>query len=92
LSGISYRAFAEGLEDNPGLTSMGWLTVAEENRLAREGNFGLGAKLGIFSSEADRRRCAMEQRFGRIVDATLVRESIVADDDSRWKVSRLPAI
>ena len=24
LSGIAYRAFAEGLEDNPGLTSQQW--------------------------------------------------------------------
>lgn len=28
----------------------------------------------------------MEQRFGPIVDATLIRESVVTDDDSRRKV------
>ena len=28
----------------------------------------------------------MEQRFGPIVDATLTRQAVVTDDDSRWKV------
>ena len=28
----------------------------------------------------------MEQRFGRIVDAMLVREGVVTDHESRWKV------
>ena len=37
LSGISYRAFAEGLENNPGLTAKGWLRVAEANEAAKRG-------------------------------------------------------
>ena len=53
LSGIVYRAFAEGLEDNPGLTSQQWLHVADANKAA--GEFSLGARLGIFKNEDDRR-------------------------------------
>ena len=37
LSGIVYRAFAEGLENNPGLTVEGWLRVAEANEVAKRG-------------------------------------------------------
>jgi integrase len=86
LSGIVYRAFAEGLENNPGLTKHGWLKVAEDNRKAQAGRFGSGAELGIFQDEVDRQAFAMEQRFGGIVDATLRREAIVTDDQSRWKL------
>ena len=28
----------------------------------------------------------MEQRFGGLADATLTREGLVTDDDSRWKL------
>jgi len=85
LSGIAYRAFAE-LENNPGLTTVGWLKIAEDNRLAQEGAAGLGAKLGIFRNDDERRRAAMEHRFAGIVDATLKSESIITDSESRWKV------
>lgn len=86
LSGVAYRAFAEGLENNPGLTSGQWLRVAEANDLARCGQFGLGARLGIFKDEDERRDVSMEHRFGGIVDATLIREGVVTDDESRWKL------
>ncbi|KAA5597221.1 DUF6538 domain-containing protein [Blastochloris sulfoviridis] len=65
LSGLLYRAFAEGLEEDPVLTPEQWRDVAGSNREARLGQFGLGAQLGIFSSEAERRAASMEQRFGR---------------------------
>ena len=55
LSGIAYRAFAEGLEDNPGLTPQQWLQVADANDAARRGKFSLGARLGIFKDEDERR-------------------------------------
>src|SRR5262249_47547883 len=35
LSGIAYRAFAEGLENDPSLTVEGWLRVAEANEAAK---------------------------------------------------------
>jgi hypothetical protein len=38
LSSIVYRAFAKGLENNPGLTNEGWLRVAEANEVAKQGN------------------------------------------------------
>ncbi|WOH50160.1 site-specific integrase [Bradyrhizobium sp. sBnM-33] len=81
LSGIVYRAFADGLENNPGLTVDGWLRVAEANEAAKRGN-----PLLIAQSNAERRATTMEQRFGGLADATLVREGLVADDESRWKL------
>ena len=58
LSGIAYRAFAEGLENNPGLTVEGWLQVAEANEVAKRGN-----PLLIAKNNAGRRAITMEQRF-----------------------------
>jgi hypothetical protein len=69
LSGIAYRAFAEGLENNPGLTAKGWLRVAEANEAAKRGN-----PLVIAKDETERREFSMEQRFGGLADATLTRE------------------
>ncbi|WP_346283304.1 DUF6538 domain-containing protein [Bradyrhizobium sp. 40] len=81
LSGIAYRAFTEALEDNPGLTVEGWLNVAEANEAAKRGN-----PLLIAKSSKERREISMEQRFGGLADATLLREGIITDDDSRWKL------
>ena len=81
LSGIAYRAFAEGLENNPGLTVDGWLRVAEANEIAQRGN-----PLLIAQSNAEGRAITMEERFGGLADATLVREGLVTDDDSRRKL------
>lgn len=86
LSGIVYRAFAEGLEDNPGLTSQQWLGVADENKAAQRGEYSLGARLGIYKNEDERRDADMENRFGAIVDATLIREAVLTDENSRWQV------
>ncbi|UPT96382.1 site-specific integrase [Bradyrhizobium barranii subsp. apii] len=86
LSGIVYRAFAEGLEDNPILTSQQWLSVAEANKAAQRGEHSLGARLGIFKDEDERRDADMENRFGAIVDSVLTREAVVTTDDSRWSV------
>lgn len=78
LSGIVYRAFAEGLETNPGLTNEAWLRVAEANELAKRGN-----PLLIAKDDMERREFSMEQRFGPLADATLTREGIVTDNESR---------
>ena len=86
LSGIVYRAFAEGLEDNPGLTSQQWLGVADANKAAQRGEYSLGARLGIYKNEDERRDVDMENRFGAIVDATLTHEAVFTDKDSRWQV------
>lgn len=81
MSGIAYRAFAEGLEDNPGLTATGWLGVAEANRIAQRGN-----PLLIAKNDTERSELSMEHRFGELADATLTRAGVVTDDDSRWKL------
>jgi integrase len=81
LSGIAYRAFAEQLEANPGLTVEGWLNVAEANEAAKRGN-----PLLIAKNDAERQAISMEHRFGGLADATLLAEGIVTDDDSRWKL------
>lgn len=86
LSGELYRAFAEGLEDNPALTAVQWLRVSEMNEEARRGDFGLVATLGIHRSAEDRRRKSMEKRFGKMTDAFLVRRGIMTDAGSRWKL------
>ncbi|WP_314948850.1 site-specific integrase [Bradyrhizobium cosmicum] len=86
LSGVVYRAFAEGLENNPGLTSQQWLRVAEENKAAQRGEYSVGARLGIFKDDGERRDADVENRFGGIVDATLRREAVLTTEDSRWQV------
>ena len=85
LSGNAYRAYA-ALEDNPGLNQYGWLKVAEMNRIAQDGEYGLGAKLGISRNGAEKRKLSMEARFGGIADATLRHEAIITDAESRWKL------
>ena len=81
LSGIAYRAFAERLENNPGLTVEGWLRVAEANEVSKRGN-----PLLIAKDDMERCEFSMAQRFGPLADATLTREGIVTDDGSRWKL------
>ena len=81
MSGIVYRAFAERLEANPGLTVDGWLRVAEANEVAKRGN-----PLLIANDDTERQAISMEQRFGGLADATLTAESVFTDDDSRWRL------
>ncbi|MFD2183711.1 DUF6538 domain-containing protein [Rhodoplanes azumiensis] len=86
LSGLVYRAFTEGLEEDPVIAAEQWRAIAEANRDARLGQYGLGAQLGIFDDHADRREFSLESRFGKMVDAVLLREGIVTDDTSRWRL------
>ncbi|MFO1133737.1 MAG: phage integrase N-terminal SAM-like domain-containing protein [Rhodoblastus sp.] len=79
LAGTIYRAFAEGLEDNPG-TADRWEKVLLANVAARAGKYGKGPLL--IGGEA-RRRASMEDRFGPLVDATLARECLLIDTASR---------
>lgn len=84
LSGELYKAFAEGLEENPVATAEQWQRVAALNEYARLGRYGRKAKLGIFRSEEERREASMEARFGKMVDAFLRQRSILTTDDSRF--------
>jgi len=86
LSGELYKAFAEGLEDNPVLTAEQWMRVAELNEEARRGEYGLVAVLGIHNSEEGRRRKSMEARLGKMTDAFLARRGVITDEASRWKL------
>jgi hypothetical protein len=85
LSGILCRAFAEGLEDNPGLASEQWLGVADENTAAQRGEYSRRSSRH-FPGRGCPRDADMENRFGAMVDATLTRENVVTDADSRWLV------
>jgi integrase len=82
LAGTIYRAFADSLEDNPGTTDK-WATMLVGNAIARAGKAGLGPLL--IGKEA-KRRASMETHFGPLVDATLARECLLIDDDSRVKL------
>ncbi|MCK1289648.1 DUF6538 domain-containing protein [Bradyrhizobium sp. 30] len=86
LSGELYVGLAEALEGTPVVTAAQWSRVAEVNEQVRRGQHGTVAKLGIHRSPADRIRAALEQRFGKIIDACLVRRGIVTDEESRWKL------
>jgi hypothetical protein len=90
LSGIVYRAFAEGLEDNPVLTSQQWLSVADANKAAQRGEYSLVARLGIFKDEDERRDADMEKRFGAIVDGVLTREAVFTTEDIYLSIYAAP--
>lgn len=79
LSGEVYRAFAEGLEDNPVLTPDQWRSIAAGARDARKGN-----PLLIAADDAERREKTLKLRFGRIADAILNKHALNTDSDSRY--------
>lgn len=81
LSGEVYRAFAQGLEDNPVLSPEQWRDIGAGARDARKGN-----PLLIAQDHAERREITMELRFGAIADAILIRNTIQSDEDSRWRL------
>ncbi|MET4372488.1 integrase [Bradyrhizobium sp. LB12.1] len=86
LSGELYVGLAEALEGTSVVTAAQWSRVAEVNEQVRRGQHGTVATLGIHRSSTDRIRAAMEQRFGKVIDACLVGRDIVADAESRWKL------
>lgn len=86
LSGLAYKAFAENLEADPILSAAQWREVAEANREASRGDYGMGAQLGIFDDDAERRTVSMEARFGRLVDGLLTTQGVFTTDKSRWRL------
>ncbi len=74
-----YRAFAENLEDNPGSPDK-WEKLLVGNLVAKAGKLGLGP---LLISEKAKRQASMELRFAPLVDAFLVKECLLIDDDSR---------
>lgn len=92
LSGLAYKAFAENLETDPALSAAQWREVAEANREARHGEHGLGAQLGIFDDDAERREWSMETRFGGMVDGLLRTQGVFATDTSRWRLIEMLSV
>lgn len=86
LSGLAYKAFAEGLDADPILSAAQWREVAEANREASRGDYGMGAQLGIFDDDAERRILSMEARFGGLVDGLMTAQGVFATDKSRWRL------
>lgn len=86
LSGEMYRAFAEGLEENPAISSKAWTKVVEDNEAARRGEYKPPSSLGFPKTLNERRRASLEKRFGMMADAILVKRGIVTDENSRAKL------
>jgi len=92
LAGIIYRAFADGLEDidtGPQL----WGRVQAENDFAINGPLPGWSIAEDPKEQAGIERLGMlNRRFGPIVDAILLREGVLCDEDSRnrllWAFSR----
>lgn len=83
LAGIIYRAFANELERDPGEGSV-WARAQLHYFQAVEGKMP-GLVIADTPEEADRieRLALLERRYGGFVDAILLREGIVADNQSR---------
>ncbi|MGY3449781.1 phage integrase [Bradyrhizobium sp. USDA 4353] len=86
LSGELYRAFADGLEDDPVVGADLWLRAAQKIERAQKGEEGLVAAIGIHRSPEDRRRASLEQLLGKLTDTFLARRGIHTDSESRWKL------
>ncbi|WP_457798835.1 DUF6538 domain-containing protein [Methylocystis sp. S23] len=82
LAGTIYRAYAESLEDNPGAAEK-WEKLLIGNVVAKAGKLGRGPLL--IGQEA-KRRASMESHFGPLVDATLAKECLLIDNDSRTRL------
>ena len=83
LAGIVYRAFADGLEDVDTRSEL-WAHVQAENDFAMSGELPGWTIADTPQEQARIERLAMlDLRFGPFVDAVLVREGVICDDDSR---------
>jgi integrase len=88
LAGLAYKGFATGGEDNPGPASM-WAEVARVNEAAENGADSTSSLM--IGTEDERRRGALERRFGPMADAIMVTQGIVTDAKSRWSlIQELP--
>lgn len=83
LAGIIYRAFAEGLEENPIGPTL-WARIRDENEFAMNGPLPKWSIADTPEQQARLERVAMlNGRFGPFVDAILLREGVICDGDSR---------
>lgn len=79
LAGDAYRAFAEGLEDDPGKAEL-WATVIADNAKAAAG--GLSLKIGTEARIAD----SLDRRFGPVADAIIRKRALDLDVETRHSV------
>lgn len=79
LAGDAYKAFAYGLEDDPGKAEL-WAKVLADNAKAAAG--GLSLKIGTEAQIAD----SLDQRFGPIADAIIRKRSLDLDAETRHAV------
>jgi integrase len=87
LAGELYRGFAEGLEDDPVLSSKKWREIAQVNQAAREGAFAPPLfELGIGRTKADKALVSSEKLFGSFVDAFIKQRGIFTTEESRLKL------
>ena len=90
LSGIAYRRSLSGWRTiRASRLSSGWMSQLP--MMAQDGKFGFDAVLGISPDQSARRDGSMEQRCVGMVGATLVRQRVVTNDDSRWKLIEILA-
>jgi integrase len=86
LAGIIYRAFADGLENNPISTEL-WAHVQAENDFAINGPLPGWSIADSPEEQARIERIGMlNRRFGPFVDAILLREGVICDQQSRNKL------
>ncbi len=82
LAGTVYQTWSTILEDNPGTSAL-WSGVLLNNLKARARKYGRGPLL--IGAEAQR-KASMEEQFGPLVDAVLVKECLLTDDQSRLRL------
>jgi hypothetical protein len=81
LAGHVYHTFANACEDDPVSPAL-WRRVAEMNEEADRGTYG-PVQFMILNGDVERRRVAMEKRFGGLADAMLTYHGVVTDERSR---------
>jgi integrase len=89
LSGVLYRWFAQGLEDDPIFTAGDWRNVARLNQQALDGNYGFSDLM--IGNDEEKRRYALQERFGAMTDYLLTRKGVVTDDLSRYRLMEMLA-
>jgi len=83
LGGLLYRAFVEAFEEEP-RDAEKWHRSFALNQLALQGKYG-ASQLAIATND-EKVRAALEARFGGLVDALLMKQGLVVDPPTRFKL------
>jgi integrase len=84
LSGLLYKTFAVGGEEDPAFSPAQHRRIAQNMRAAQAGADANPLTIKIDSKQALRE--SLENRFGRLVDMLLNGQEIITTDESRWKL------